>query len=99
MLNKAVKNSKIDQYIDNSFSADSLKIYKPYSSVYNLVIDKYNLTKNEILFISCNTWDIAGAKSFGFNVSWINRFNGKKEVLPFGPDIEFKSLIELPNVL
>ena len=99
MLNKAVKNSKLDQYIDISFSADSLKIYKPYSSVYNLVMDKYNLTKNEILLISCNTWDISGAKSFGFNVSWINRFNGKKEVLSFEPDIEFKSLIELPNVL
>lgn len=99
MLNKAVNNSKIDQYIDNSFSADSLKIYKPYPSVYNLVIEKYNLKKNEILFISCNTWDISGAKSFGFNVSWINRFNGKKEVLPFKPDIELKSLIELPNAI
>ncbi|PJI10466.1 MULTISPECIES: haloacid dehalogenase type II [Clostridium] len=99
MLSKAVKNSKIDEYIDNSFSADSLKIYKPYTSVYNLVIEKYNLKKNEVLFISCNTWDVVGAKSFGFNVSWINRFNGKKEVLPFEPDIEFKSLIELPKVL
>ncbi|WP_058953643.1 haloacid dehalogenase type II [Clostridium tyrobutyricum] len=99
MLNKAVKNSKIDQYIDNSLSADSLKIYKPYSSVYNLVVEKCNLVKNEILFISCNTWDVVGAKSFGFNVAWINRFNGKKEVLPFEPDIEFKSLIELLSVL
>ena len=99
MLNKAVENSKIDQYIDKSFSADSIKIYKPYSGVYNLITEKYNLAKNEILFISCNTWDIAGAKSFGFNVSWINRFNGKKEVLPYKPDIEFKSLTELPKVL
>ena len=92
MLNKAVENSKIDQYIDHTFSADSLKIYKPYPSVYNLVSKKYNFAKDEILFISCNTWDVAGAKSFGFNVFWINRFNGKKEALPFKPDMEAKSL-------
>ncbi|WP_268038715.1 HAD-IA family hydrolase [Clostridium estertheticum] len=82
MLNKAVENSKINQYIDHIFSADSLKMYKPYPSVYNLVSKKYNVANDEILFISCNTWDVAGVKSFGFNVFGINRFNGKKEFLP-----------------
>jgi 2-haloacid dehalogenase len=98
MLNKAVENSKIDQYIDHTFSADSLKIYKPYPSVYNMVSEKYNLAKDEILFISCNTWDVAGAKSFGFNVFWINRLNGKKEALPFKPDMEAQSLIGVSKV-
>jgi 2-haloacid dehalogenase len=51
------------------------------------------------LFVSSNSWDVAGAKSFGFNVSWINRFNNKKEVLPFESDVELKSLLDLPNIL
>nr|WP_309249426.1 HAD-IA family hydrolase [Clostridium estertheticum] len=84
--------------MDHTFSADSLKIYKPYLSVYNLVFEKYDLAKDEILFISCNTWDVAGAKSFGFNVFWINRLNGKKEALPFKPDMEAKSLIAISKL-
>jgi 2-haloacid dehalogenase len=99
MLHMAIKNSKIDSYIDSCISADSLKIYKPHPTVYNLILEKYDLNKNEILFISSNSWDVAGAKSFGFNVSWINRFNNKKEVLPFEADIELKSLMDLPNII
>ncbi|BCZ48162.1 hypothetical protein psyc5s11_42290 [Clostridium gelidum] len=99
MLIGAIKNSKLDCYIDYCFSVDNLKIYKPHPSVYNLVLEKYNLHRNEILFTSSNSWDVAGAKSFGFNVSWINRFNNKKEVLPFESDIELKSLMDLPNIL
>ncbi|OOM05896.1 haloacid dehalogenase type II [Clostridium saccharobutylicum] len=99
MLNKAIKNSKIDFYIDSCFSVDTLKIYKPHPTVYNLVLEKYNLNKNEILFISSNSWDVAGAKSFGFNVSWINRFNSKEEVLPFKCDIELSSLTNLPTII
>ena len=99
MLHVAIKNSKIDSLIDSCFSAHHLKIYKPHPTVYNLVLEEYDLNKNEILFVSSNSWDVAGAKSFGFNVSWINRFNNKKEVLPFEADIELKSLMDLPNVL
>ena len=99
MLHMAIKNSKIDFHIDSCFSVDNLKIYKPHPTVYNLVLEKYDLNKNEILFVSSNSWDVAGAKSFGFNVCWINRFNNKKEVLPFKSDIELKSLIDLSTIL
>lgn len=99
MLHMAIRNSKIDFLIDSCFSVDNLKIYKPHPTVYNLVLEEYDLNKNEILFVSSNSWDVAGAKSFGYNVCWINRFNNKKEVLPFKSDIEFKSLMDLPNML
>jgi len=99
MLHIAIKNSKIDLHIDSCFSVDTLKIYKPHPTVYNLVLEQYDLNKNEILFVSSNSWDVAGAKSFGFNVSWINRFNNKKEFLSFESDIELKSLLDLPNIL
>ena len=99
MLHVAIKNSKLDFHIDSCFSVDNLKIYKPHPNVYNLVLEEYDLNKNEILFVSSNSWDVAGAKSFGFNVCWINRFSNKKEVLPFESDIELKSLMDLPNIL
>lgn len=99
MLDIAIKNSKLGSKIDSCISANHVKIYKPHPTVYNLVLEKSDFSKNEILFISSNSWDVTGAKSFGFNVSWINRFNNKKESLPFGPDIELKSLLDLLNIL
>lgn len=99
LLHMAIKNSKIDSHIDSCLSVDSLKTYKPHPTVYNLILEKYYLNKNEILFVSSNSFDVAGAKSFGFNVSWINRFNNKKEALQFESDIELKSLMDLPNIL
>lgn len=99
MLDVTIKNSKLDCYIDACLSIHGLKIYKPHPSVYNLILEKFNLNKNEVLFISSNSWDIAGAKSFGFNVAWINRFNNKKEFLELQPDIELKSLIDLATII
>ena len=99
MLQMAVKNSNLNSLITDCITVDSVKIYKPHATVYNLVLEKYNFKKNEILFVSSNSWDVAGAKSFGFNVAWINRFNNKKEILPFESDVELKSLIDLPNII
>jgi 2-haloacid dehalogenase len=28
---------------------------------------------DEVLFVSSNPWDVAGAKAFGLNVAWIER--------------------------
>ena len=41
--------------------------------------------KDEVLFISSNGWDIAGAASFGFKTLWINRLNLPADRLPFKP--------------
>lgn len=99
MLDVTIKNSKLDCYIDTYLSIDKLKIYKPHPSVYNLILEKFNVNNNEVIFISSNSWDIAGAKSFGFNVAWMNRFNNKKEFLELQSDIELKSLMDLAAII
>ena len=40
-----------------------------------------------------------GATAFGLRVAWINRFAQRQERLPFQPDIEIKTLDELPSLL
>lgn len=51
------------------------------------------------IFISSNSWDVAGAKSFGFNVAWINRGNNKKEIMPFECDVELSSLLDIYEII
>ncbi len=86
MLNSAVKNSKVEPYLKVVLSVDEVRVFKPDLKVYQLVLDHLHFKIDEVLFISSNGWDIAGASSFGFKTLWINRFNLPVDRLPFKPD-------------
>ena len=54
-------------------SADAVRLYKPSPKVYQLALKYMKLKTKRILFVSSNSFDVVGAKSFGFRVCWINR--------------------------
>lgn len=94
MLSKLVENSGIDHCFSQLLSVDKVRIYKPSPLVYELASRKLGIAKNEIGFVSANYWDIAGAKSFGFYVYWLNRNNLPADELNIKadeviPDISF----------
>ncbi len=97
MLNELANNTSLDIHFDAIISVDSLKMYKPKADVYNLAIENLGVKKNEILFVSSNGWDVAGSKSFGFIVAWLNRFNKPVEKLGIEPDYIVTNLVELAN--
>ena len=61
-------------------------IFKPDPKVYQMVLDHLVCRISEVLFVSSNGWDIAGASQFGFKTLWINRLNLPVDRLPFSPD-------------
>ena len=71
---------------DAVLSVDELKIYKPAPEVYALAVRKLAIAKEHIGFVSSNCWDALGAKSFGFEVYWINRAGAPVDRLGFRPD-------------
>jgi len=91
MLLPLVKNSGLE--LDAVISVEALKIFKPAPQVYQLAVEKLQ-TKN-IGFVSSNCWDALGAKSYGFEVYWINRGNAPVDRLGFKPDRILKSLDEI----
>jgi 2-haloacid dehalogenase len=96
MLEAAVNNSGITALIDRTFSVEQVGIFKPDPRVYRMAVDGLNLRPEEIVFQSSNAWDAAGASAYGFKVAWVNRFGQSRERLPGNPDVEIKSLMELP---
>ena len=86
MLDAAVKNSGVKSYFKAILSVDEIGVFKPNSKVYEMVLDHTNFKIDEVLFVSSNGWDIAGASSFGFKTVWINRLNLPYDRLPFQPD-------------
>lgn len=73
MLDALVRNSGLDLLLDATISVDAKKIFKPSPAAYELIGEVLGTAPNEVLFVSSNPWDVAGAKSFGLNVAWIER--------------------------
>ena len=99
LLNELVKSNNLDNIFDDVFSIEEVGIYKPDSKVYDIPIKKYQIQKNEILFLSANTWDVSGAGNYGYNSIWVNRNNNVFDKLDYEPIKEIKNLNEINNFL
>jgi 2-haloacid dehalogenase len=73
MLASLVKNSGLDSFLDATISVDGAGKFKPHPDCYALVEKTLGLKKDEVMFVSSNGFDVAGAKHFGFTVVWIRR--------------------------
>jgi len=111
MLQELVRNSGLDRWIEAAISVDSVRKYKPHQSCYALVEPALGVPKEEVLFVSSNSFDAVGAKAFGFAVAWIRRggggvpatmfgmLRGRAEELGHAPDHTVSALTDLPSLL
>ncbi len=99
MLDQVVSTAGIGQWLDEILSIDTVGIFKPHPSVYQLAVDKLGIKAEEISFQSSNSWDAYAASAFGMKVVWCNRYGQQPERLPGKPDAVVKSLEELPALL
>ena len=99
LLNELVVSNQLKDIFDNIFSVEEAGIFKPDSKVYDLPINKYNLEKNEVLFLSANTWDVSGAGNYGYNTVWVNRNNNIFDKLDFEPNQQISNLSELLDLI
>jgi 2-haloacid dehalogenase len=76
MLSALVRNSGLDAYLDATISVDGARKFKPHPDCYALVGKVLGLKNDEVMFVSSNSFDVAGAKHFGFKVTWIQRGGG-----------------------
>lgn len=92
MLEPLAKNSGLSHLFHALISVDEVKQYKPTPMSYTSVLESLHVKREEVLFMSSNTWDIIGAKSFGFNTAWINRNGVTQEELGILPDYQYTDL-------
>ena len=99
LLNELVVSNQLKDIFDDIFSVEEAGIFKPDSKVYDLPINKYNIEKNEVLFLSANTWDVSGAGNYGYNTVWVNRNNNIFDKLDFEPNEQISNLSELLDLI
>ena len=67
--------------------------------MYQIAIDRLQLPKEAIGFVSSNCWDACGARSFGFRTFWINRAGAPLDALDATPDHTVSRLDQLAALL
>jgi 2-haloacid dehalogenase len=98
MLDSVVRHNGLESFFSNIISVDRVKTYKPSPRVYALGPEVLGLPAGEILFVSSNWWDIAGAKAFGYQVCWCNRAGAKLDDWGFAPDFVVQGLNEIAGL-
>ena len=98
MLQGAVDSAGIGDVLDVSLSVESVGIFKPNASVYNLVGTHFGCAKGDVLFVSSNGWDAAAATGYGFSTAWVNRGGDPMDRLPWTPAHVLQDLTGIPKL-
>ena len=73
-------------HLDVGLSVDAAKVFKTSPRTYDLVLQALvRALPSEVVFVSSNRWDIAGAAAFGFTPVWVNRLGLPDEYAELAP--------------
>jgi 2-haloacid dehalogenase len=97
MLDAAVGSSGLRGLLSHVLSVDAVRVYKPSPRVYELGPRALGIPAADMLFVSSNAWDVAGARAFGYRTCWCNRTGAPMDRLGGAPDLEVRRLDEIPE--
>lgn len=98
MLEGAVRSAGIGGVLDDILSVESVGVFKPHARVYDLVCDRFGCERSNVLFVSSNGWDAAGASGYGFVTAWVNRAGEPMDRLPWTPAHVLSDLTSIPEL-
>lgn len=104
MLDVAVKSAGLAPWLDHVISVEPVRCFKPDPRVYALGLDtlrqdRPGLQARQVLFVSSNGWDAAGATWYGYTTFWLNRSAAPREELGVTPTYEGRSLRDVLALL
>lgn len=98
MLRGAVNSAGLSAMLDAVLSVESVGVFKPHGSVYELVTRHFDCSVDQVLFVSSNGWDAAAASGFGFQTVWVNRAVEPMDRLPWEPSFVVSDLTTIPEL-
>jgi len=98
MLNGAVESAGVQEFLDDVLSVEDVQVFKPAAVVYDLVGQRFNCAKDEVLFVSSNGWDAGCATGYGFTTAWVNRAGEPVDRLPWTPNHILSDLTSIPDL-
>jgi 2-haloacid dehalogenase len=95
MLESAIAHGGLTSRFAHIISVERVKTYKPSPLVYALGAEILQIPAAEILFVSSNGWDAAGAKAYGYQVCRCDRSATEVDSIGFAPDFTVSGLDQL----
>jgi 2-haloacid dehalogenase len=99
MLNTVVASNGLTPYLNSVLTVEDIRLFKTAPQAYQLLLQAFPVEKEEVLFVSSNSWDALAAKWFGLNVFWVNRLGHPFETIGEKPDYEGDSLTKVLEVI
>ena len=98
MLDGAVEFAGVRSWLDDVLSVEEVGIFKPARAVYDMVGKRFGTTPEQVLFVSSNGWDAAGAAGYGFHTAWVNRAGEPMDRLAAKPGHVLSDLTGIPDL-
>ena len=99
MIEQSQRNAGIGDHFTGLISAEPEALYKPGRAAYQLGIDRIGLPGSAIGFVSGNSFDVIGAKNFGFPSIWVRRSGQPLVALGPEPDLIVSDLTAMAEAL
>lgn len=99
MLSRVVSHQQLNDYFDALLSVDEIRHFKVMPASYDLILKRFACQKEDVLFVSCNAWDVVGASWFGLPTYWVNRSQLPYETIGNQPTYASQDLTELKNLI
>jgi 2-haloacid dehalogenase len=96
MLADAVAAAGLAQRLDAVISVEEAGVFKTHPDAYALIASRFAAPKEDVLFVSSNRWDIAGAAAFGLACGWVNRMRLPDEYADLAPVAVIEDLSAIP---
>jgi 2-haloacid dehalogenase len=95
MLASAVASAGLEALLDHVLSVEAVRTFKTSPRTYALATAAFGLRPDEIMFVSSNRWDVAGAAAFGLRCLWVDRSGAPDEYEGLAPAATVGSLSDL----
>lgn len=99
MIGNCVTNSGLAEYLESWISVEPVRAFKPAASTYRHLARTLDTEPAAIRLVSCNAFDIDGARAAGLATVWVNRSGGPFDGLEDAPADTITRLTELPGVV
>ena len=99
MLEAALIAAGLRPWFAYVLSVESVRKFKTAPEAYRLGPEAFGRPVGELLFVSSNGWDAAGAAWFGYPAYWINRAGGPAERLDASPIATGRTMTDLVEFL
>lgn len=99
MVERSLEHTGLRKHFQRVISGESIKTYKPSKRVYEMASQELGMPKEQIGFVSGNSFDVIGSKNFGYPTFWLNRVGELLDELDPKPDLITRDLAELAHTL